>query len=317
MYQNLWPVRQNLILAIVLLLPVISWAQDINPCPTGMTLIRMASTTTDSSASTGHTQVKFYKAWPWEDCETGQLITKPRKRHTETDSLFYFFRYEKDTIFCLTTVKVEKEIECLVQNDTIIRDTIDRTPKRPDTAWIVPRIYPLIAATKSKLKFEFGGGGRLTQFWGTRQDSIAPWIQRMLQGTVGVEGSMSIYRPDGPNTVTCEECGSFVPLQKEKRKIGFNSRIFLLLDVRGKHVTTKVRKSEFRGYTGVIYYISEVHENRTVNRGLDGIEFVAGFGGIRLISKTLSGVEIDFRMGYRPFPDEIHTSLVFRALIGR
>ncbi|HEY4477885.1 MAG TPA: hypothetical protein VJB09_01255, partial [Candidatus Paceibacterota bacterium] len=197
------------------------------------------------------------------------------------------------------------EVECEVVKDIIKRDTLDRTPKNPDSAYVVPKLYLTgqFNVPHHSPKFEFGIGGCLTQFYLNKSsDSLAPWMQHFLQVNIRAESFLAFDEVVQPYVVTCDSCEGIKKKEPQKVKIGSVNTISVMFEFRGNHELRPVAGIECRGYLGMKYFITEVHEGRTMNRAEDGFVLVLGFGAFSPKSLwILKGAEFNIQLATRPF----------------
>lgn len=291
------------------------------PCPKGMIFIKASGqTTSDDSTGIPLKTVDYYPAWPWQDCKTGQYFDKPPKKKTTIETSVYYFTYRTDTVFCA----IEREVivpkkEVWVESRCEIED---RTPKEPDTSWANYKAYPLLSAGKSKFTVKLGTGFRGTQYYAVRKDSLAPWQRRYLQVTWGAEMAAAVATEDNPLRPKCTNCGNLTEKKDPGMDIGFDSKIFVYVEGRGKRALLKSSpKYEVRWLAGTAYHITELYEGKTQNRGEDGIAVVGGVGIVannpKGLDKKFNGPEVELNVETRPFANwEIHVNLAIRGLFG-
>ena len=294
------------------------------PCPAGMIFIgAKTQTATKDSVGTPIQIIDYYTAWPWQDCKTGKLFDKPSKKKTTVEKEIFFFSYKTDSIFCAIERIVEKEVECEVVKEIVQRDTLDRTPAEPDTSWAKYSVYPDAAIGKSKFTFKLGGGFRGTQYFAVRKDSLQPWQRRYLQTTWGGEAAVAIQQGENGLQPECTNCGSLSEKKKPGLDVGFDSKVFFLIEGRGKRTLLKtIPRYEVRWLIGLVYHITELHNGKTENRKEDGAAITAGIGVIGNNAKgpdaaKFTGPEVEFSVESRPFANwETHITLIVRGLFG-
>ncbi|MBP6866237.1 MAG: hypothetical protein KBC12_01700 [Candidatus Pacebacteria bacterium] len=311
--------RISLLLAMFIL-PALGFAQTLRdslqadslkkvaqgPCPSGMVFVSFIQGDSTTEKQVGEPMIideQFFPGFKWTECVSGKVHDRaPRKSRTYQQDVFYF-AYRADTVYCAIVREVVKKekwvtVECEI-------DTLDRTPVRKDSAYIIPKGYVVTQfnVPHHSPKAEFAIGGCLTQYYLQKSsDSLAPWMQRFFQFNVRAESSLAADEVVDPYVITCDTCTGIKKKEPKKIRIGSVNTISLLFEIRGNHELRPVSRIECRGYLGMKYYITEVHEGRTVNRGEDGFVLVMGFGAFSPKSLwILKGAEFNIQLATRPF----------------